>query len=254
MKALCRFLAPWTVLLAAVAIGVSASPARADILTFTDSNGDKTSYTVGNGSTKELTFAGFDITYTVTDKDTKNGNTITHDLGVTLSVKSAKTSSGTSTVSDSFKWSLSGSNYGASSNDKATVQSLLSVSSFGFGNTNKADTLKLNNVRAQVTSNGTTVTTNGVNWTNSQGTGDFNSGSPTAATLKNTYKLSDLGGEVFKVKGSSGNNPSSTLTFTATARVVGVPEPSGLAVAVAGLPCLGLLVGFVRMRRNPVPA
>ena len=32
--------------------------------------------------------------------------------------------------------------------------------------------------------------------------------------------------------------------------VIGVPEPSGVAAALAGLPCMGVLLGIVRRRRN----
>jgi hypothetical protein len=262
MRSFRRFFNPWKVLIAAVAICASAAPARADLnLTITDSNGTtELSKAVSNGSTGTVQFSGFDITYTVIDKSTATGTksapTITSDLGVTFTVTTAATPSGTATTSDSFKWNLSGTDLKApaGSTGSATIESLLNVASDSFGNTNKADTLKLNNLRGKFTSDGNSTTSNSVNWTNTQGPGNYNANT-SSVTMGSTYKLSDQGAFVYKVKGGTGTKSSSSITFTSTTRVVAaVPEPSGLLAAAAGLPCLGMLVGFVRLRRSRAAA
>jgi hypothetical protein len=47
----------------------------------------------------------------------------------------------------------------------------------------------------------------------------------------------------------SGVTSGSSVAFSSKAQVIGVPEPTGVIAALAGLPCMGLVVGFARRRR-----
>jgi len=259
MTAFRKFVTPWKVLIAVVAICATAPPVKADLtLSFTDKDGkaftdqssSATTYSVSNGSTGTVNFDGLTIKYTVTDA--YSSATATHSLAVKFDVTTPSQTSG-NVKKDDFLWTLSGTNYTAPGNGPATLQALLKVDSSSLGTSNANDYLQLRNIRAEYDSGSTTKKTTKIDWDSTQSNpyGEYTSNKKNI-TVNPPYSLAALGGEFVRTKGSSHGTDSSTISFTATAQVIGVPEPSGVAMALAGLPCLGLVVGFARRRGVPL--
>jgi len=202
------------VLIAAVAICAAAPTAKADLTLDFKSNGSETSMTVIPGATGSGTVVGnFTISYAVTETFTNGVESLT------LKVTAVKGSS--ATAANSLFYTLSDANV-TTPTSGGTLTNTLSSSITGGAANQKVSSL----ATYQDSGNGTVTTTS----------------STALAGITTPYVL-ETSGQILHAK-----NGSST-TFTSTASVIGVPEPSGVIAALAGLPCMGLVLGFARRRR-----
>jgi hypothetical protein len=247
MKRVSRFLSPWKVLIAVVAIAASAPSARADVfLTVLDVNSNTTkTYDLGANGTGNSDanmlnissdFAGYTIhvSYSQFISSTRASLTLNADV--------------TGTNGD-FRFTLSSSN-------------TASTGYFQTGPTVGGGLLQTTLVvDPGLTGSGVSVNTH-------SGYTAFSGGSPLGQVTDGTIGLSGSGskagtavGITFKpsydlssvtVDARTGDTPS-TVSFHATAAVA-LPEPSGVIAAFAGLPCVGMLLGYARrLRGRPAP-
>jgi hypothetical protein len=296
MKRVSRFLSPWKVLIAVVAIAASAPSAKADIFLEVVRQG------VGGGT------AFYDLT---TAGATSSGTA----LNITNGTNGAGLNMGAQTISVFYAIPLTGS--------RQSLSMTATVNSDGFGANYNFRLLSSSVTNPSGFTQGQATAPGGVSFTDapsgSGGTGLFtspgsvNSPSFLSSSLSGvTYSgnsgftliatsgyygygtnntASNPGGGVFDnvgatialvstpggVAGLSANgtpvavgpratsydlasvdttvsfNAGSTLTFTSTA-ALSLPEPSGVIAAFAGLPCVGMLLGYARrLRGRPAP-
>lgn len=265
MFAVRKILTPWRALIATVVICATAPPARADLfLTITNNNGPgSTTIDLGNsGGSGTTTVAGYSFAYDVTSSPNTASNH-SASIGLDLTVTSTKTGTGNFTV-DLFSATNSSGNTSSG------------VFTPGVGSTGSS--LQLTNsssIKSLTASSGSLTTSGDYTAYNGNTTGGIDSETTGTTSFSNTKGQTSTGtsnASFSQVSGTSSfdlSADSSTVSITGkgkievtskttvTTNVATVPEPSGVAAAMAGLPCLGLLVGFARRRRlqvNPVSA
>jgi hypothetical protein len=230
-----RFRTLGRALIAAVAICAAAPPAKADLLTFSTQNGTITSSaTVSNNSTGTTTVGDFSVSYAVTDT-LVNG---TEMLSVAVTAVRNGTTGNLGTQQLGFD--LSGGGYSVGSIGTLTSTINIGSSSKASGASAATTALYTDAATAGPITQGSGAVT--VTSTNSA------PGSSSASTGVNVNSPFTLETQGSLVKAA----PGSTVSFTATAQVHGVPEPSGAIAALAGMPCVGLLLGFARRLRRSV--
>jgi hypothetical protein len=210
------------VLIAAIAICAAAPSAKADLdLTFSSPNGPTTSMTVSpTASGTGLVVGNFTIDYKVSETFQNGVETLT--LEITRAVNN-----GTSTKpgSNSLNFRLSDTDV-TTPTAGTTLKNTLSGVTITGGGANQ----KVTNAATYTDYEG--VYPNGLPTTTSTSIGGFST--PYELTTSGQISVAAVG---------------SNTTFTSTAQVIGVPEPSAVIAAMAGLPCMGLVVGFARRRR-----
>jgi len=255
MNAVRKLFTPWKALIAAVAICVSAAPARADLyLQVIDTTNDVSnqyhiSGTGGSGTTSS-DFAGFSVDYVVSSATT-NG----------ASLKLNATVNATEATNIKFVL-LSSSGTGAAPTANATTgffttplagdgQQLGLYSTVKTSATDWVSGSKISSYAGYTAYNGSTA--GGIYST------------PTNNAYKNTYTVTDSTAGSSKTSSVyQFNQANGTTSFDLSsistdlqvgagkvgfeAQAIAVPEPTGVLAALAGLPCLGLLVGFARRR------
>lgn len=261
-----NILTPLGALIAIVAICATAPPARADLfLTITDqkSPNGTTTIDVTKNASGTATVDSYSFAYSVSSAATKTSESVS----LTATVSPASSSS---TPKANFELTLFSSTATSVSDIAASPKSgLFSPLGTTGSNLTLTNTSSIGSVTAKSASlssqagytayNGNTAggiqtkmtskatLSGGAGSTGSQSSVlDFNQ-------KKNTSSY-DISGMAVVVKQGAGGG---SFTFTNTAKIALLPEPSGVAAALAGLPCLGLLVGVVRRRRlqaNPVSA
>jgi hypothetical protein len=253
MNAVRRLFSPWKVLLAAFAICATAAPARADLyLKITDtsdpSNTPTTYHITGTGTTTNTDFDGFTIKYSAATTQSAGHAT----LSLTASVINTGGSIG------SFRFELLTSSSTGSTPASNPTSGYFSGSVVGdgehiklFSTLSTTDFVSGSKVTANSSYTGYDGSTAGGIQTVTPGSSDKVSvtsgnssatGGVTSFTQANGTTSFDLSSISTDVQ-SSGKG---TVSFVAT--TVAMPEPSGTVAALAGLPCLGLLVGFARRR------
>lgn len=219
-----RFVTWGKALIAVVAIGAAASPAKADLtLYFQEGNSYQGSFTVQNGSTGSINIGDFTGTYSVTASNTSAG------VVQTLNIFNLKNNSSSAAT---FIANLQGTNYNTFAGGSAVLQAFTNVtSSTGASGSSVTDDSQYNG--------GTSDTQATVNLSGSTTTGSASS-STTIGTVGSNYYLRAYNTNANVTGGG-------TISYSVTAAIV--PEPSGIVAAMAGLPCVGALLGFVRRRR-----
>lgn len=263
MNSVRKFFSPCKALIAAVAFCATTSAAKADLyLQITDVTGQAGPALVdlgasgGTGTTSAFSSEGYTIKYTASES---YGN-----LTLSASVINTGMTSGNSTIysAGAFKFQLvSSTTTGAvsslptsatsgffspaivGSGEQIGLYSTLSTTAFVSGSkvTANSSYTGYNGSTAggiqSITPGGSYSTS--LNSGNSSSTGQvykFNQGTGTTS-----FDLSSVSVDV-----QSGGGSAGTVSFKASA--IAMPEPSGIAAALAGLPCLGLLVGYARRR------
>jgi hypothetical protein len=203
------------VLIAAVAICAAAPTAKADLTLDFTSNGSTTSMSITPTATGSgLVVGNFTVSYAVSETYTNGVESLS------VQVTAVKGNGGTSANASALAYSLTDTNV-TTPPDGGTLKNGL-TSSFTNGGTNQT----ASSLATYQDGNGTINTT-------------------TSASIPgiNTPYVLETSGQVRHAANGS------TSTFTSTASVIGVPEPTGVIAALAGLPCMGLVIGFARRRR-----
>jgi hypothetical protein len=266
MKNVCR------ALIAVVAIGFAAPSVRADLyLSVTQIGVGTTYYDLSNGmatnsGTSEAAFQGWTLSATGTMPAGPGSQSVV--LSATLKSLVSPTS-----APGSFQFNLSSSTY---SNHASSVDHLVESATYAavfaapspatnstgvFSNPSSGkgylssslvvgklpdltdSTILFASNQAQYTGYGPpqTVTDLGEHLS---GMGTANSTPVLISSLSPKFDLSDLTTDIQATSGSQ-------VSFVSTATVA-LPEPSGVAAAFAGLPCMGMLLGFARRFRSRV--
>jgi hypothetical protein len=225
-----RLLSPAKLLIAAIAICAAAPSAKADLfLEISDSTHAPTLVDLGpTGGTGTKTFDGYTITYTAS----ASSNSLTLDA----SVKNVSNTSSALSL-NLFSSGTTGGYYSALPG-ALTLSSTLDVKS--ISGTNSASTSELGGYTPY---GGSTSSTSLVTSTNSTGSV---TGLPTPVTGGTSFDLST--GDMVSNATGGALKTGATGHFVATTTVA-LPEPTGIAAALAGLPCLGMVLGFARRRR-----
>jgi hypothetical protein len=212
-------------LIAVVAICAAAPSAKADLLSIDG--------VLVSGSSGTFSDANFSGTYKVTD--TYVGGTET--LAVTITATSLK-SSGAPLTYDLIGQAAGYAVPPGSNTLTSTFAIANSTKATGGSGANTADYFGTNNLDSEIRSSGS-ATPGGP-------TGSGSSSNSVGLFHATNFTLETKGGFI------GGITKNGTITFTATSQVHGVPEPSAVISALAGLPCVGLLLGFARRLRRPV--
>lgn len=224
------------VLIAAVAICAAAPSAKADLATLNlTSEGSTTTATfnlsAGPGSGANVQVGDFTISYKVTEQFVNGTESLSFQVTSVTKGNSTQTGAGT------LIYSLTDSSVSNPASGTGTLVNSLSSGSFGGAGANQKVTA---NASYSDFVNGSSPSPSPLSFT---GGSSGSSTSHSAISSINTPYTLQTSGALTNVKnGSSGS-------FTATASVVDAPEPSAVIAALAGLPCMGLLVGFARRRR-----
>lgn len=256
MNAVRKLFRPWKVLIAAVAICVSAAPARADLYlqVIDQSTGIDNQYHIsgtGGSGTTGTDFTGFTVNYVVSS-DTTSGASL--KLNATVDATAAKSlkfvllsSSGTGSTPTAnpttgyFTTPLAndGQQLGLYSTVKTSATDWVSGSSI---NTYAGYTAYDGSTAGGIYS---TPTDNAYKSGYSASLSSAN-GSATS----NVYLFNQTNGTTsFDLRSISTELQVGAGKVGFEAQAIAVPEPTGVLAALAGLPCLGLLVGFARRRR-----
>ena len=234
-----RFVIWGKALIAVMAIGLAASSAKADLaVTFQDVTSGGTTYTqsiggLSNGSTGAISVGDFTGTYTVHYTDVNGYQAVSLDITAT---NNSSTSSDLRSIVSNGSVTTPSSIVGTS----ATLGAFVNVT----GSTQTAGSM-VTEEATYIPGTGSSVSTStGVMLSAGSETGSASS-STSIPSLASSYEL-----DGFNVDYSA--NGRSTISYSAGAFVA--PEPSGIAAAMAGLPCMGALLGFVRRRRLAVSA
>jgi hypothetical protein len=251
MKRICRIPVLGKVLIAVAAICASTQSARADLyltvselqgITVVNTQSYDISGTSGSGNTGN-TFGGFTISYSVSQPSTFNSQSVllTSTISSSGSATAAFSMSLSSTIGGSPTNATTGlfTAPGSAGAHLGLSSSLTEISSSGFTGsiTNQAGFTSYNGTVVggvqTVTDSGETLTGVGTASTN-----------PTQLTqVGSTFNLSAMTVEIGTVTAGS------STSFSAEATVA-LPEPSGMIAAMAGLPCMGLLLGMVHRRKS----
>jgi hypothetical protein len=262
-----RLLVPWRALIAVAAIAASASSARAEIyLRVTDtSSTNSVIFDVGTGASGTFSIAGGSMpvgnpglaNVTITGNWSNVTAALSQSLTMTATVNATAVTAGNSVglsltlfSSTSAVPAPPGSGIGVYSLPSLTggSASLLSRMSgvsldagtgsfslqtsanyYGYG----SGTLFANTASASVDE---------TNFAGAAGTTTRTAG---IATLAPKFDIASIDSNVSVLGGQK-------VTFTSTAVVM--PEPSGVAAVFAGLPCVGMLIGYARrLRGRPTP-
>lgn len=247
-----RMLTPWKALIAVVAIFATTQSAKADLyLTITEATNPGNTITVNTSSSNHTTLSGYTFDYTATTSP------LTGPTGRQVSLDATVTSNGTFRLFNLTLFS-STSNGLTPADTPATATSGL-FSAIGSSGTPLYLSSSLD-VQA-ISGSGSSVSTSaaydgyggGIRLQHQDqaaplfgtSTGSQNSGKTAFNQAPGTtsFNLSSMSIDVQNT-GAAG----SQIHFISTATVA-LPEPSGVAAAVAGLPFMGLLVGLMRRRR-----
>jgi len=255
MTAVRKLLTPWRVLIAAVAICATAPPAKAELyLTITDQSagGQRTTIDVNKTPSGKDTFDGYTFTYSVSSTQSATKDSISLTASLTANQDA---------TAGNFKFTL----FSSTAKDLASLPSSPTTGFFApLGTTGTPLVLSTSLSTTQMSSTfgsvastgsyrgfGTPGTVAGVQSETNSTLTATSSGDQSTSTMfqqaagTTSFNLKNSTVEV----NSSGKGTSVQFTSTTT---IALPEPSGVAAAMAGLPCLGLLVGFVRRRRPAV--
>lgn len=246
---------PLGVLIAIVAIGTTAPAAKADLagdtISFSDGTGASYSLTFGSAfhqtsfsGTATLPGSDFSVSYTVSD--TYNAASKTELLSVTATVvDSIGAGGGTDTLSYSL---VSGNTkYSLPSSGPASLTTTLAASNWMTSGSSTSNSASLSGASSTYTPKTGSVVSN---TTSGIGLG-HNSTETSSSSISSLtqYGLGVSGSETVTVAGNTGTFTTSS-TFTASAKVHAVPEPSGVIAALAGLPFMVLVLGFARRLRG----
>jgi len=240
MKTAVNRLISWRALIATFAICCVAPPARADLtLTFAVGTTAQTVTGLSNGSTGTLSyFTGNTLDYTVAYTVTSAFNPVTQTQTESLQATIAGAAGRTFVSSTPFSYSLRDTTLttpGSTGSSVSLRSALAATSNSGQPAFIETDVDLLPTGGGDVSTAPITVF----------GTGTAAS-APVATTRPASYD--------FLVSGSgtiiNGTGFSTTFTATGTLTVNAVPEPSVVMAAVAGLPCMGLLVRLTRRGRG----
>jgi hypothetical protein len=264
MFAVRNLFTPWRVLIATVVICAAAQPARADLfLSIMNDNGpgSKTIDLTTSGLTGTTSVGGYTFGYTASSTSSASGATI--DLSK-LTVTSPSTA--TSSTTGKFDVSL----YTATNSSGSTSSGVFTtpVTSTG-GNimlTNTSTISTPSGVTGSLSSSGSYTAYNGTTvggidteptGTSSTSIANKHGGSGSLTNVANYPQVSGTSSYDLTSSATVSITGKGTGTFSNKTTVSALPEPSGVAAMMAGLPCLGLLAGFARRRRleaNPVSA
>jgi hypothetical protein len=270
MNSVRKFFSPWKALIAAVAFCATTSAAKADLyLQITDVTGQAGPAIVdlgasgGTGTTSAFSSEGFTIKYTASESYGNNAS-----LTLSASVINTGMTSGNSTVysAGAFKFQL------VSSTTTGAVSSLPTSATSGFFSPALVGSGQQIGLYSTLSTtdfvSGSKVTANssytGYNGSTAGGIQSITPGGSYSTSLNSgnssstggIYKFNQAAGTTsfdlssVSVDVQSGGGSAGTVSFKASA--IAMPEPSGIAAALAGLPCLGLLVGYARRRRVSV--
>jgi len=263
MNAVRRLLTPWKVLIAAVVICSSASPAKADLfLDVFDNNAPKHSIEVDVTTHPTGTTAVFPYTFSYSVSSVNTASEQQVSMSVTIAPKSGLTTAPPAADFTIKLFSSTASSIGGTPNQpKSGFFSPIGTAGTALTLTSTTSIDSLTASSGSVQGNAKYVGYDGstkggiqtVSTASQTQTGTGSTTNQSSFTEKSGTTSDDLSAIAVHVKKAAG---SGDLKFTTTATLA-MPEPSGVAAAMAGLPCLGLLVGLVRRRRvqlNPVQA
>lgn len=246
MRAMRKFFSPWKALVAAIAVFASAGSAKADLVFMLNAGSGESSgaISVANGSAGDLNVGGFLIGYKIHETTAAAGSgappgvhvvrTFSVELNVTNPAEFGN-SIGTLTAT------LTGTNLYGPANGPGYLVAGVHVTD--LINPESGTAAFFSKATYGVNPHAVSTQTSVVSGPTSLPV--YSSAKP--ITISNPYQVTSSTTELSIDQGGS-------FKLTSTTQVYGVPEPSGIAAALAGVPCLGLLLGTIRRRLTGSPA
>ena len=248
MRLALRSSKPWKMLIAAVAICVTAVQSQAALTLSVTFNSapvfSSAGFTLNGADTAGSTGVfggGYTLAYIVNSSYNATTQTETVRLTGTL------TYAGTAPAPGLIGFNLAGTVIPLPVGPNGILSSTLSGVFNGSGNSGTGFANSISN-SATLDPDGVgaapSVTTPGNPSFTASGTNTAFSGSSTSVlipVLSANYDMSTNAGTIIA------NGPGTNISFVSTATVA-LPEPTGVIAAMAGLPCMGALLGLVRRR------